>query len=427
MKRYESYKDSGIEWIGGIPSHWVVSKMKTGVSLITEKGIPSSDDVKISPENVESDTGRCLSLFSDYEGEGLVFQSGDILLNKLRLYLKKIVLTTSDGFSMGEMIVLRKKPKTDNRYLYYSLFHQGLIDLLDSQSNGVKLPRVSPETIMNTDLMFPPLPEQEQIVSFLDEKTSKIDDLIKKKEQKIELLREYRTSLINRVITKGLNPDVPMKDSGVEWIGEIPSHWEVKRLKHISEVIPSNVDKHVYPEEIQVRLCNYTDVYYNETIDSSTQLKNGSCDEHEYQKYHVQKNDVIITKDSESPDDIGVPCLITEQLENVVCGYHLTILRPVNIDGEYLFRFVQTDGTRRYFEVSSNGMTRYGLGKSSIENLFVCSPPIPEQEQIVSYLDQKTGEIDSTIDSEKKKIDLLKEYRQSLISSVITGKIKVVD
>lgn len=217
------------------------------------------------------------------------------------------------------------------------------------------------------------------------------------------------------------------KDPGVEWIGEIPSHWAVRRLKQLSEVIPSNVDKHIFPEEIQVRLCNYTDVYYNEKIDSTTPMKNGSCDEYEYQKFHVQKNDVIITKDSESPDDIGVPCLISEQLDGVVCGYHLTILRPVLINGEYLFRFVQTDGTRRYFEVNSNGMTRYGLGKSSIENLVVCSPPLLEQEQIVSFLDQKTGEIDETIHTERKKIELLKEYRQSLISSVVTGKIKVVN
>ena len=194
-------KDSGVEWIGEIPSHWEVSKMKTGVSLITEKGTPSSDDVKISPENVESNTGRCLSLYSDYEGEGLIFQSGDILLNKLRLYLKKIVLTTSDGFSMGEMIVLRSKRKTDYRYLYYSLFHQGLIDLLDSQSNGVKLPRVSPETIMNTDLMFPPLTEQEQIVSYLDQRTGEIDSTIDSEKKKIDLLKEYRQSLISSVIT----------------------------------------------------------------------------------------------------------------------------------------------------------------------------------------------------------------------------------
>ena len=195
-------KDSGVEWIGMIPSHWDVRKLKYGVSHIVEKGQPSSSDVKISPENIESGTGRCLSLYSDYEGEGFEFHQGDVLLNKLRLYLKKIYLTTSDGYSMGEMIVLRPiDGLMNNKYLFNTLFHQGLIDLLDSQSNGVKLPRVSPDVIINTDVMYPPLPEQEQIVSFLDEKTGEIDRTIQSEQKKIELLKEYRQSLISTVIT----------------------------------------------------------------------------------------------------------------------------------------------------------------------------------------------------------------------------------
>ena len=195
-------KDSGVEWIGEIPSHWDVRKLKYGVSHIVEKGQPSSSDVKISPENIESGTGRCLSLYSDYEGEGFEFHQGDVLLNKLRLYLKKIYLTTSDGYSMGEMIVLRPiDGLMNNKYLFNTLFHQGLIDLLDSQSNGVKLPRVSPDVIINTDVMYPPLPEQEQIVSFLDEKTGEIDRTIQSEKNKIELLKEYRQSLISSVIT----------------------------------------------------------------------------------------------------------------------------------------------------------------------------------------------------------------------------------
>ena len=431
MKTYEKYKDSGVQWIGEIPSHWIVKRFKDCHYEVDNRveerwsdfPLLSLSKKGVIPRDIDSGVGKFPGSFNDYkeiEPDDLIFCLYDIEETP-----RTIGLSDLHGMITGSYKVFRTNgvlPKY-TYYVYLSIDDvKGLKPFYTGLRNVVR-----PETFKSLPFITPPLPEQHQIVSFLDEKTSLNDDLIKKKEQKIGLLKEYRTSLINRVITKGLNPDCPMKDSGVEWIGEIPSHWDVKRLKHLSEVIPSNVDKHIYPEEIQVRLCNYTDVYYNEKIDSSTELKSGSCDEHEYHKYHVQKNDVIITKDSESPDDIGVPCLISEQLENVVCGYHLTILRPVNIDGEYLFRFIQTDGTRRYFEVSSNGMTRYGLGKSSIENLFVCSPPLSEQHQIVTFLDQKTGEIDRTIQSEKNKIELLKEYRQSLISSVITGKIKVVN
>jgi type I restriction enzyme S subunit len=146
----------------------------------------------------------------------------------------------------------------------------------------------------------PPLQEQQQISDYLDYKTSKIDTLIEKTQQKIELLKEQRTSLINTTVTKGLNPNGEMKDSGVEWIGDIPSEWSVKRLKYTSKILPSNVDKHIFPEEIQVRLCNYTDVYYNELIDENTQLTKGSCNQNEYNKFWLREGDVIITKDSET-------------------------------------------------------------------------------------------------------------------------------
>ena len=234
-----------------------------------------------------------------------------------------------------------------------------------------------------------------------------------------------RTALINQVVTKGLDPNVEMKPSGVEWIGEIPKHWEIKRLKHVAKILPSNVDKHIYPDEIQVRLCNYTDVYYNDYITVDTVLEKGSCKESEFTKFVLRKGDVIITKDSETPDDIGVPTFVKDDLDNVVCGYHLTMIRPCACLGEFIFRFIQSDRTRRYFEVNSNGITRYGLGKPSIENLLLPIPPDSEQLQIVNFLDHKTKQIDELIATEQRKIELLKEYRQSLISEAVTGKIDV--
>jgi type I restriction enzyme S subunit len=193
-------KDSGVEWIGEIPEGWEIRKMKYCLRLVSEKGSTSKEDIKISPENVENETGVCFNFHSEYEGEGMRFQSGDILLNKLRIYLKKIILTTFEGFSMGEMIVLRTIDGF-NKYYHYTLFNQGLIDLLNEQSTGVKLPRVSPDIILNTNIIYPPVSEQQQIVNHLDQKTKEIDDLIASEKKRIELLKEYRHSLISEVVT----------------------------------------------------------------------------------------------------------------------------------------------------------------------------------------------------------------------------------
>ena len=205
--------------------------------------------------------------------------------------------------------------------------------------------------------------------------------------------------------------------------------WATVRLKYLSDVRFSSVDKHIFKEERQVTVCNYTDVYHNERIDDSERLRRGSCSEEEFRKFRLQGDDVIITKDSESPDDIGVPCYVPLQFENVVCGYHLSIISPVRRDltGGYLFRLFQSDLFNGQFQVSARGITRYGLSKFTIDNVFVSLPPLPEQQQIVTYLDQKTQEIDTSIQTEVKKIKHLKEYRQSLISNVVTGKIDVRD
>lgn len=212
------------------------------------------------------------------------------------------------------------------------------------------------------------------------------------------------------------------KPSGVEWIEEIPEHWGVKKLKYLTNVKGSNVDKLIYENENQVFLCNYTDVYKNEYINDGIVFTKGSCSNEELNKFILKKGDVIITKDSETPDDIGIPSYVCKDFTDVVCGYHLSMIspKPNDLMGQYLFRQLQTKRIKSYFEVNSNGITRYGLGKSSIENLDVITPPITEQHQIVQFLDEKTEIINKLISTKESKIDLLKEQRTSLISQVIT-------
>ncbi len=428
MDKYPEYKHTGIDWLGLIPSHWEVSFLKYTSSHINKKRLPEQGERKISPENVESGTGRIMNYYSDYGTKGLEFQIGDTLLNKLRVYLSKVVFCNFSGLSMGEMIVLRPIKYNPN-YQFHLLSSSLFIDTLNSLSEGVKVPRPPIEEIMRTTVPVPPENEQILISKYLDKKTSQIDSLIEKIQQKIELLKEQRTSLINQCVTKGLNPDVQMKNSGVEWIGEIPSHWKVKRLKYFSSVELSSVDRHIVEDEIPVDVCHYTQVYKNEKINKTTKLSKGTCTPQELKKFSLFKGDILLTKDSESPDDIGIPTFIEEVLEGTVCGYHLCHIRVLEreMNPEFLYRFVESTTIQRYFSISSNGVTRFGLGKSTIENMPILLPPPVDQQTIADKINRFSTLILSTISKETKRIELLKEYRRSLVSNVVTGKVKITE
>ena len=193
-------KDSGVEWIGEIPSHWNVILLRHVSSLVNKKRLPVQGEKKISPEHVESETGKITNYYSDHGAEGLEFQPDDTLLNKLRVYLSKVVFCDFSGLSMGEMIVLRPI-KYNPKYQFHVISSSLFIDYLNSLSEGVKLPRTPVEGIMRTAVPFPPQNEQVLISKHLDKKTSKINSLIEKETKRIELLKEYRQSLISNVVT----------------------------------------------------------------------------------------------------------------------------------------------------------------------------------------------------------------------------------
>jgi len=215
------------------------------------------------------------------------------------------------------------------------------------------------------------------------------------------------------------------KDSGVEWIGEIPEGWEVKKLKFVANFDNSTVDRHVYDDEIPVSISHYPQVYNNETISLKTELPKGTCSQKEFENFRLKKDDVLITKDSETSDDIGVPVYILDDFSDAVCGYHIAQLSTDKnqLFGGFLFRFIQSSNVNGYFETEANGITRYGLGKDSISNLIIPLPPrdpIDEQEQIYDFLQKQTTQFDELIAKSKAQITLLEEKRQATINQAVT-------
>jgi type I restriction enzyme S subunit len=210
------------------------------------------------------------------------------------------------------------------------------------------------------------------------------------------------------------------KDSGVEWLGEIPEHWEIQRLKFVAQVQPSNVDKKSDEAELPVLLCNYSDVYNNECITADIDFMSATATPAEIKKFSIVEGDVIITKDSESPYDIAVPAYVAETLENTLCGYHLTHIRPESLLGKYLFRLFQCSKFNAQFTVGANGVTRFGLPQYVVSNAAIPLPTLPEQEAIARFLDHKTAQIDALIAKKEALLARLADKRTALISQAVT-------
>ncbi|MER3330144.1 MAG: restriction endonuclease subunit S, partial [Candidatus Kapaibacterium sp.] len=261
---------------------------------------------------------------------------------------------------------------------------------------------------------------------YLDKKTSEIDQIIDAKKKLIALYNEEKSALINRAVTKGIDDKAKLKPSGVEWLGDIPQHWEVKKLKQVANMRSSNVDKKTKENEKKIELCNYVDVYKNDFIDSSISFMKASASDEQIKNFILSKGDVILTKDSESPDDIAIPALVIEDFDNVICGYHLAHIKPINILGGLLFRMLQSKFYKSYFKVASNGVTRYGIGIDKFNSVPILLPPLEEQEKILGYIEKNVSVIDKKVANAKRLIELMTEYRTTLISEVVTGKVKVV-
>lgn len=211
------------------------------------------------------------------------------------------------------------------------------------------------------------------------------------------------------------------KDSGIEWLGDIPDHWDIDRLKRRCNVFPSNVDKKSYDGEASVRLCNYTDVYYNEQIVASLDFMDATASMDQIARFTLRAGDTIITKDSETADDIAVSAYVPQDLPGVVCGYHLTMLRPrCGTNGAFIKRLFDSIYAKSYFAVRANGLTRVGLGQYEVDNAELPFPPLSEQIAIAEFLDRETRKVDALVAEQRRLIELLREKRQAVISHAVT-------
>ena len=228
--RYPAYKDSGVEWLGVVPGHWRVIPLKWSVRLVTEKATEVTHQIAL--ENIEGWTGKWIDSSTEFSGDGIAFQEGDILFGKLRTYLAKVYLSEISGEAVGDFFVLRPESQTP-AFLQKVLLSRPMIETISSSTIGAKMPRVTWDYMGILPIPTPPHSEQMAVARFLDHETAKIDALIQEQQRLIELLKEKRQAVISHTVTKGLDPSVPMKDSGVEWLGEVPEHWEIRKITSV--------------------------------------------------------------------------------------------------------------------------------------------------------------------------------------------------
>ena len=424
--RYDRYKDSGIAWIGEIPEHWEIKKLKNVCSQVNIKENSKGNSLPyIGLENIESGSGRYIDTISEIEGMANRFCKNNVLFGKLRPYLSKVYLAEKDGICSTEFIVYDTK-SNNCRFIHKLLLSPLFIDVVNSSTYGAKMPRANSEFINNIYVQIPPLPEQQSIAAYLDQKCGEIDELITLQEEMIIKLQSYKQSVITEAVTKGLDKNVPLKDSGIEWIGEIPKHWIVKRLKFSCNIwgrigFRGYKSDDLVPEgegAITLSPSNMKDMkmdYTNRTYLSWKKY-------YESPEIMISNNDILMVKTGSTygkcsfVENMPMECTINPQI---------VVFKQHKDNSKFLAYSFQTRITRAFVETSVVGGTIPTIAQEKIMNYFFAFPPLSEQQSIVNYLDQRCGEIDELISIKQQKIEKLKEYKKSLIFECVTGKRKV--
>ena len=431
MKCYPEYRDSTIDWIGNIPKHWQIFRNFAIFSDRSDRG-----HAHLPPFSV---TQRAGVIPQEYSSDEIVRSSsrtengkrickGDIVYNKMRMWQGAVGIAPAEGRVSTAYVVCQ--PIRDSIPKFFEYLYRTPLYMAQSfrfSYGGCKDQYcLYPKDFKNIFTIFPPKAEQDQLVRFLDRKTQQIDKLIRIKEQKIASLQEYRISLINQAVTKGLDPNVKMKPSGLEWISKVPKNWGVLKVKHVSSTNPSkNSPKTKSFKDEPVVFLPMGRVHTDGSIDQTlklpySQLKTGYT--------YFEENDVLVAK--VTPCFENGKIVLVKNLATPV-GFGSTefiVVRP-NVEKAfppflyYVLYNYPLRGIGKHFMTSAVGLKR--VPTEFIENFRIPIPSYQEQMHIADFLDRKTKQIDQMKSNEEQTINLLKEYRQSLISEVVTGKMDV--
>ncbi len=425
---YAQYKDSGVDWLGEIPSHWSLKKSKFLWKEIDDRSIGGEEQLlsvsQYSGVVPKEDNSRSDSL------EGYkICKKDDLVVNIMLAWMSGLGVSSYDGIVSPAYCVYRQLEKHNARYFNYLYRTPIYLAEFARRSLGI-VPsrwRMYTEDFGQVITLLPPCEEQDRIANFLDRKTAEIDEAIAKKQRLIELLKEQKAILINQAVTKGLNPDAPMRDSGVEWIGDIPSHWLIRKLKYFTEVQSgitlgklyggNNLSSYPY-----LRVANVQAGYFELAEIAELRLPRQIANQ-----YLVRKGDILITEGGDI-DKLGRGTVWKGEIGNCLHQNHIFAVR-VNqrLVSEYFVSIaLGADYGRRYFTHTANKTTNLAsTNKAKLGNFPVAIPPINEQQKILEYCEVIDTEYDAVINTVLREVASLNEYKQVVVADAVTGKIKL--
>lgn len=432
MRRYESYKDSDVEWLGEVPSHWEVKKMKF---LFKDTSIKNKPD-----ETLLSVTQNRGVIPRDWLEERTVMPSGSLETFKfiekddfaisLRSFEGGLEICHHDGIISPAYTVLKYNKKLLNNGYYKYLFKcQKFISEMQTSIVGIREGKnISYEELKYSFIPIPQTNEQQKIAQFLDDKTAKIDQAVDLAEKQIALLKEHKQILIQNAVTRGLNPDVLLKDSGVEWIGQVPEHWEVKRFRNLFDFGKGlSITKENLQDE-GIPCVNYGEIhskYGFEVIPERDALK---CVDSKYLVFNnsmLNKGDFVFADTSEDIEGSGNFTYLNSSTR-IFAGYHTVITRlKITAIHRYIAYYFDSLSFRNQIRNKVKGVKVFSITQSILKDTFVLLPNLKEQQQIADYLDTQTAKIDQAIALKTAHIEKLKEYKSVLINDVVTGKVRV--
>ena len=429
-QQYDSYKPSGIDWIGDIPSHWKIQRLKFGMNLINGRAY-------LQPELLSEGKYRILRVGNFFTNDSWYYSDMELEDNK---YCSKGDLLYAWSASIGPYIWNEEKVifhyhiwkvglsgKMDKKYSFYLLDVITKVKLNDM--HGSAMQHLTMENMNNSDIIVPPLAEQEAIAAWLDEKCGEIDAAIAKVDREIELIDELKQSEISRVVTRGLNPDTPLRPSGIDWIDNIPLNWSSMKLKHTVKDIETDFMDGDWIESTDISTegiryltsGNIGAGYYKEQGEgfiSEETFAELNCIE-------VFPGDLLISRLNEP---IARTCFIPDLGYRIVTCVDNVIYRPIGNLFDKRYIMYQLNCKPFWFNASqlSSGATMQRISRSKLGAIKVLVPPLLEQQAIADYLDKKCAEIDGLKAKLSRKHETLTELRQSIISEVVTGKRKVI-
>ncbi|MEZ9874667.1 restriction endonuclease subunit S [Vibrio breoganii] len=434
-KAYTEYKDSGIEWLKDMPSHWELIRAKHLFQRVQRRVRPQDGIVTAFRDGeVTLRSNRRTDGFTNaakeigYQG----VRKGDLLVHAMDGFAGAIGISDSDGkcSPVCSVCIPRKSHAVDPTYFGYLVRQLAVTDYITSLAKGIR-ERSTEFRFAEFSSLFlaaPPKEEQQKIANFLDHETAKIDTLITKQEKLIELLKEKRQAVISHAVTKGLNPQAPMKDSGVEWLGEVPQHWVVSKLGLYANKIGSGKTPKggadVYQEQ-GILFLRSQNVYDDGLRISGKEATYVSNEIHlEMQNTAVKPNDVLLNITGGS---IGRTCIVPENIGEANVNQHVCILRFSTQLAPYFANVMKSSSIKEQIDIVQVGGNREGLNFEQIANMKLCIPPKTEAIEINSFIDSQSTKFDSLIHKSTIAIELMKERKTALISAAVTGKIDVRD